>query len=298
MTTDSLGQYMEGLDRARLLTAEEEVELAQAIEAGVEARTRLEEEKVRAPERASLQNLVDAGEAARKHFIEANLRLVVSNARRYATSELDMLDLIQEGNIGLITAVEKFDWKKGFKFSTYATWWIRQAMQRARANLSDVIRIPSGVYDILPTVRSASDQIRTERGRAASPEEIADVTGLAVREVEKALAVSATMSLEMPIGEDGGELGDVLADDQATDPEREAEIRALNEAVESGLEDLPDTHRQVVDLRFGLTGGRPATLAQIGEITGLSQRELSTVLSEALADLHRRLESMEDMRVA
>jgi RNA polymerase primary sigma factor len=299
MTTDSLGQYMEGLDRSRLLTAEEEVELAQAMEAGVAARARLDTESIKdAAEVSRLQRAVDAGSRARTRFIESNLRLVVANARRYAATDLEMLDLIQEGNLGLITAVEKFDWRKGFKFSTYATWWIRQAMQRARSNLSDVIRIPSGVYDLLPPVRAAADELRISLGRGPTPQEIADHSGLSVRDVEKALAVSSTISLSTPVGEDGAAVGDFVADDQAVDPESEAEARTLARAIEASLGSLSDVHQRVVDLRFGLTEGRPATMAQIAEKTGMSQREISAALSDALAELHGRLESVEEMRVA
>jgi RNA polymerase primary sigma factor len=295
---DAIGQYMEGLSRSRLLTAEDEVRLAQAIEAGLEARLRLDSDSCPAGEIPDLEAIVAKGVRAREQFIESNLRLVVSNARRYASSETDMLDLIQEGNLGLITAVEKFDWRKGFKFSTYATWWIRQAMQRAKANLNDVIRVPSGVYDLFPVVRSASDELRTVLARTPTPVEIADFTGLSLRDVEKVQAVAATVSLEAPVGEDGASLGDFVADDHAIDPERAAEIVALTEAMSEALGALSDDHRSIIDLRFGLVSGSPASMAQLSEVTGFSQRQVSALLAEALEDLRTRLASVEDMRVA
>ncbi|MFP5331791.1 MAG: RNA polymerase sigma factor RpoD/SigA [Acidimicrobiia bacterium] len=298
MMADSLGQYLEGLSRSDLLTAAEEVELAQAMEAAADAADKLEAGVKDPKERRELQRLVEEGRKARERFIEANLRLVVSNARRYASNELEMLDLIQEGNLGLITAVEKFDWTKGFKFSTYATWWIRQAMQRARATLADSIRIPSGVYDLIPTVRSASDQLRVSLGRAPSPEEIAEESGLSLRDVEKVLAVAGTVPLESPVGEDGATLGDFIADEQAIDPERAAEVASLGRAIDDGLDGLTEIQRTVVMMRFGLDSGRPATMDAIRKATGLSARQTSAVLNEALEALRAHLVAVEDMRVA
>lgn len=298
MMADSLGQYLEGLSRSDLLTAAEEVELAQAMEAATNAADALDAGVKDARERRELQRLVAEGRKARERFIEANLRLVVSNARRYASNELEMLDLIQEGNLGLITAVEKFDWTKGFKFSTYATWWIRQAMQRARATLSDSIRIPSGVYDLIPTVRSSSDQLRVSLGRTPTPDEIAEDSGLSLRDVEKVMAVAGTVPLESPVGEDGATLGDFIADEQAIDPERAAEVASLGRAIDDGLDGLTDIQRTVVMMRFGLDSGRPATMDSIRQATGLSARQTSTVLNEALDALRAHLVAVEDMRVA
>ncbi|HSJ26760.1 MAG TPA: sigma-70 family RNA polymerase sigma factor [Acidimicrobiia bacterium] len=294
---DALGQYMDGLDLARLLTAEEEVELAQAMEEGAEARARLEAGVGDEAERTRLESVVTRGDRARDRFIEANLRLVVSNARRYANSDIEMLDLIQEGNLGLITAVERFDWRRGFKFSTYATWWIRQAMQRARATLG-VIRIPSGVYEVLPAVRSATDQLRVELGRSPTADELAEHTGLSVNDVERALAVAGTVSIDMPVGEDGASLGEFLPDDRAEDPELAAEAVTLTEAVGAALAALPATHRTVVGLRFGIDSGAPATLAQITDATGLSQRQVGAILRECVDTLREQLQAVEDLRVA
>ena len=165
---DGLSLYLDGISRYGLLTAEDEICLAQSMEAGRQARANLEAGKPgSAAEKANLERIAREGQKARNRFIESNLRLVVSNARRYAGGNVDMLDLIEEGNLGLITAVEKFDWRKGFKFSTYATWWIRQAMQRARSNLGDSVRIPTGLFEILAAVRTSADDLRVKLGRAA-----------------------------------------------------------------------------------------------------------------------------------
>ncbi|HEY4606496.1 MAG TPA: sigma-70 family RNA polymerase sigma factor, partial [Acidimicrobiia bacterium] len=181
LTTDLLSQYLAGVGSHELLTAEDEVRLAQLMEAGKEAARRLDEDDVAGQQqRRDLDRAVREGRTARSRFVEANLRLVVANARRYAGAGVDMLDLIQEGNLGLITAVEKFDWRKGFKFSTYATWWIRQAMQRARANLGETIRIPAGVFDLIPVVRSAAEELRNKLGRQATVDEISKESGIEI----------------------------------------------------------------------------------------------------------------------
>ncbi len=294
---DPISQYLEGIGATDLLTAEDEVRLAQAMEAGADARARLEAGSLGRTETADLERLVEEGDRARTRFIEANLRLVVSNARRYAGSDIDLLDLIQEGNVGLITAVEKFDWRKGFKFSTYATWWIRQAMQRGRGQ-RDVIRVPSGVAEILPTVRTASDELRVALSRTPNSEEIAEATGLSVRDVDRALAVAGTVSLETPVGEDGASLADFVADDRAIDPDTETEIRMLTDAIRASLDSLPEEQRRLVDLRFGFTDGRPTTMARLSEITGYSARRVTALLDAALSELHERLEPLEEMRVA
>ncbi|HZD23720.1 MAG TPA: sigma-70 family RNA polymerase sigma factor, partial [Acidimicrobiia bacterium] len=195
-TSDSLSLYLAQISRHELLTAEEEVRLAQTMEMGAQARHRLESKHdLPAPEQSALQTKITEGTRARQKFIEANLRLVVANARRYAASNVPMLDLIQEGNIGLITAVEKFNWRKGFKFSTYATWWIRQSMQRVEAGLADTVRLPARVYEVLPTVRGTAETLRGELGRIPTVEEIADETGLTETEVEKALTAASSVAL-------------------------------------------------------------------------------------------------------
>jgi RNA polymerase primary sigma factor len=300
---DGLSLYLDGISRYGLLTAEDEIRLAQAMEAGRQARATLEAETgqagdgLSAAEKADLQRLVRDGQRARNRFIESNLRLVVSNARRYAGGNVDMLDLIEEGNLGLITAVEKFDWRKGFKFSTYATWWIRQAMQRARSNLGDSIRIPTGLFEILAAVRTSADDLRVKLGRAATATELAEETGLSLADVMRALAVSTSVALETPVGEDGAILGDFIADDSALDPEAEVEIKIVEEAVRDSLAILSDLHRRVVELRFGFDGP-PATIATISEATGIPQHQVPELIAEALGPIAQRLEAVEDMRAA
>ena len=299
LTTDILSQYLAGLGKYDLLTADDEVRLAQAIEAGHEARRRLEAGRVDgSAERVRLERAVRLGDKSRRRFIEANLRLVVANARRYAGNNIDMVDLIQEGNLGLMTAVERFDWRKGFKFSTYATWWIRQALQRARANLGDSIRIPAGVFDILPTVRTAAEELRPKLGRSATAAEIAEETGIDTREVKKALLVGTTVALETPVGDDGAQLGDLIADADALDPEREVEQRIVEEALVRNLATLSDLQRRTLALRFGLENGQPETMARISEMTGLPEHRLSGFISETLQTLSEKLKAVEEMRVA
>jgi RNA polymerase primary sigma factor len=298
LTTDLLSQYLDSLGHYELLTADDEVRLAQAIEAGLEAQRRLDRPTGADGDPESLERIVNEGLRARRRFIEANLRLVVSNARRYAGADVEMLDLIQEGNLGLMTAVEKFDWRKGFKFSTYATWWIRQAMQRARATLGDTIRIPAGVFDILPTVRAAHEQLQARLGRAPTPGEIATETGIPPGEVERALAVSTTIALDTPVGEDGAALGDFIADEGAVDPEVAAQARLLQSEVRKSLDSLPEKERTVLEMRFGLADGPPATMAQITDATGLPEHRIRMLISETLESLRERLESVEEMRVA
>ena len=299
LTTDLLNQYLAGLGRYDLLTAEDEARLAQAMEAGHETQLRLDTGTVDGPaERLRLERAVRLGGESRQQFIAANLRLVVANARRYAGGSIDMLDLIQEGNLGLITAVERFDWRKGFKFSTYATWWIRQALQRARANLGDSIRIPAGVFDILHAVRSAAEELRPKLGRSATAAEIAEETGIDSREVKKALLVGTTVALETPVGDDGAQLGDLIADTDTLDPELEVEQRIVRETLARSLAALPDLQRRTLTLRFGLEDGQPATMARISEVTGLPEHRLSDFISETLQTLSDKLESVEEMRVA
>jgi RNA polymerase sigma factor (sigma-70 family) len=298
LTSDSLSQYLAGIGGRPLLTAEDEVRLAQAIEAGVEARLALDEGVSDPAERARLERVARDGQRARQDFIQANLRLVVSNARLYSGAKVDMLDLIQEGNLGLIRAVEKFDWRKGFKFSTYATWWIRQALQRARADQSDAIRIPSALFDILPVVRGAAEDLRARLDRAPTNEEIADVTGIALGDVDKALSVATTVALESPIGEDGALLGDFIADTEAVDPSTEVEQRIVEERLRQSLAHLPDLHRHVLELRFGFGDGAPAAFSTVSNITGVPEAEVRELVAEALVLLAADLRAVEDMVAA
>jgi RNA polymerase primary sigma factor len=223
---------------------------------------------------------------------------VVANARRYSGNDIEMVDLIQEGNLGLITAVEKFDWRKGFKFSTYATWWIRQAMQRARANLGDTIRLPARLHDALPAVRAAAEMLQSKLGRAATPGEIAEETGIDEDDVEKAMSVSSTVAIETPIGEDGATLSDFIADVDAIAPDTEVQLRLAEDALRAALADLSPTHRRAVEMRYGLHDGAPATLARISSEIDVPEHQLRPLIDEALQQLATALASSEDMLAA
>jgi RNA polymerase sigma factor (sigma-70 family) len=296
---DLLGHYLAGIGNYDLLTADEEVQLAQLMEAGNDARQHLGSgETLSAAERRQLENTAVEGEAARRRFVQANLRLVVANARHYAGSNIEMLDLIQEGNLGLITAVEKFDWRRGFKFSTYATWWIRQAMQRARANLGDSIRLPAKMFDILPVVRAAVETLQSQLGRTPTAEEIASETGVAERDVEKALKIGSTVALETPVGEDGAMLADFLADITALQPDAEVEQTLATEALRRGLAGLPQTHRRALELRYGLDDGDPATLSRVASEIEVPEHRVTSIIDEALEALATMLASFEEMLVA
>ncbi|HSJ84675.1 MAG TPA: sigma-70 family RNA polymerase sigma factor [Acidimicrobiia bacterium] len=297
-TADTVGLYLDDVADHTLLTAEDEVELARAIEAGRKAGAQLENNGLTDSDRERLKAIVESGEEARAVFISSNLRLVISIAKRYTGRGLDLLDLIQDGNLGLIRAVEKFDWRKGFKFSTYATWWIRQALQRARAEHSDSIRIPAALFDILPVVRSAAEDIRTKHDRLATVDEIAEVTGIPHREVEKALSVATTVALETPVGDDGALLGDFIADAEASDPVTETEQRIVAEALQESLARLPELHRRALELRYGLAEGAPAAFVTISKMTGLPEPEVRELVAESLVQLASDLESIEDMRAA
>lgn len=298
--TDLLGHYLAGIGDYELLDADDEVRLAQAIEAGNEARARLESgSDLDEGDRARLEEQVASGEAARKRFVESNLRLVVANARRYAGNDVDMVDLIQEGNLGLITAVEKFDWRRGFKFSTYATWWIRQAMQRARAQLSDSIRLPARLHDFVPPVRAAAELIQSRMGRAATPEEISEETGIDVGDVEDALMVGSTVALESPVGEDGAMLGDFIADVAALQPDTEVEQGLVVEALETALSNLEPMQRHAVEIRYGLGDHEaPATMARVASILDVPEHQVKPIIDEALEALAETLRPVEDMRAA
>ena len=298
-TADVVGGYLAGIGRYELLTADEEVELAQTIEAGREAQRRLSSGDVEdASERRRLHRRVRNGETARRRFIESNLRLVVSNARRYAGGDVEMIDLIQEGNLGLMTAVEKFDWRKGFKFSTYATWWIRQAMQRGRVDLSGSIRLPAKLHDQIPIVKATAESLKASLGRAPTVEEIAEESGVEEADVEKALSIGSTVAIETPIGEDGATLADFIEDITAPRPETEVEQIMASDALGEGLASLSPEHRRLIELRFGLEDGRPATFAYMADELGLPEHRMSGMVQEALDALRESISSQEDLLAA
>jgi RNA polymerase primary sigma factor len=267
VTTDSLTLFMNDIGRHQLLTAAEEVELAKRIERG-DAR-------------------------AKERMISSNLRLVVSIAKRYQGHGLPLGDLIQEGIIGLNRAVEKFDWRRGFKFSTYATWWIRQACQRAISNQSRTIRVPAHVHERRVKLARIGRRLEAEHGREPTNEELAEAAGLELQHVEEALgAVEASVSLNQAIGSDGdGELGDLFADPTSTDPVEEADETHRREAVRAALGKLPDRQRRVLELRFGF-GGEQQPLETIGRELGLTRERIRQLEGEGLARLAEELEGV------
>ena len=287
LTTDLVSQYLTAIGEYELLTAELEVEFAQKIEAGEDAQRRLEEAAPTSKtEEVELKRQVRLGRQAKDDFLTANLRLVVANARRYAnTSGIDFLDLIQEGNLGLIRAVEKFDWRKGFKFSTYATWWIRQAITRAIADKSRTVRIPVHLHDTLAAVRAAQASLKAELGRDPKPAEIAEEAGVTVDKVELALGVADTVSLEQPVGEDGAQLGDFIEDEDAVDPVRVTEELDIADSLRRSISRLPDREGRILALRYGFLDGVPRTLEEIGDEFNLTRERIRQLEKLALCRL-------------
>jgi len=287
LTTDLVSQYLTAIGEYELLTAELEVEFAQKIEAGEEAQARLDAKDYKGKtQQIELQRAARLGKQAKDDFLTANLRLVVANARRYAnTSGIDFLDLIQEGNLGLIRAVEKFDWRKGFKFSTYATWWIRQAITRAIADKSRTVRIPVHLHDTLAAVRAAQASLKAELGRDPKPAEIAEEAGVTVDKVELALGVADTVSLEQPVGEDGAQLGDFIEDEDAVDPVKVTEELDIANSLRRSIDRLPDREGRILALRYGFLDGVPRTLEEIGEEFNLTRERIRQLEKLALCRL-------------
>ena len=279
LTGDPVRMYLKEIGKVSLLTAAEEVDLAMKIEAGVEAMAQLDasEEEGGVPlerrERRRLSRIEQVGLDAKQQLIEANLRLVVSIAKRYVGRGMLFLDLIQEGNLGLIRAVEKFDYTKGFKFSTYATWWIRQAITRAIADQARTIRIPVHMVETINKLVRIQRQLLQSLGREPTPEEIAEEMGLTperVREIQK--ISQEPVSLETPIGEEeDSQLGDFIEDDAAVVPPDAASFSMLQEQLAKTLEGLAERERKVITLRFGLEDGHPRTLEEVGREFGVTR---------------------------
>ena len=287
LTTDLVSQYLTAIGEYDLLTAEQEVEFAQKIEAGEEAQRKIDEREYNGrKDLMDLKRRARNGKGAKDAFLTANLRLVVANARRYAnTSGIDFLDLIQEGNLGLIRAVEKFDWRKGFKFSTYATWWIRQAITRAIADKSRTVRIPVHLHDTLAAVRAAQASLKAELGRDPRPDEIAEEAGVTVDKVELALGVADTVSLEQPVGEDGAQLGDFIEDEEAVDPVQVTEDMDIANSLRKSIDRLPEREGRILALRYGFLDGVPRTLEEIGEEFNLTRERIRQLEKLALCRL-------------
>ncbi len=292
LTGDPVRMYLKEIGKVDLLTASEEVDLAMKIEAGLDATEKLEaaeagEIELTRVEMRRLTRIENVGLEAKQALISANLRLVVSIAKRYVGRGMLFLDLIQEGNLGLIRAVEKFDYQKGFKFSTYATWWIRQAITRAIADQARTIRIPVHMVETINKLVRVQRQLLQDLGRDPTPEEIGaemDMSADRVREIQK--ISQEPVSLETPIGEEeDSQLGDFIEDSQAIVPPDAASFSMLQEQLTQVLDSLADRERKVIELRFGLVDGHPRTLEEVGREFGVTRERIRQIESKTLAKL-------------
>ena len=286
---DPVRMYLKEIGKVPLLSAEEEIELAQKMEAGDMAKTQLEEggDDLDDETKKQLQDLVDQGDYAKKKLAEANLRLVVSIAKRYVGRGMLFLDLIQEGNLGLIKAVEKFDYRKGYKFSTYATWWIRQAITRAIADQARTIRIPVHMVETINKLIRVSRQLLQELGREPTPEEIAEEMDIPVERVREILKISQEpVSLETPIGkEEDSHLGDFIQDENVPVPADAAAFTLLKEQLVEVLSTLTEREQKVLRLRFGLDDGRARTLEEVGKVFNVTRERIRQIEAKALRKL-------------
>jgi RNA polymerase primary sigma factor len=287
ITSDPVRMYLKEIGKVPLLTAADEVDLAKRVEAGLFASEKLAAGSVPAPVRSDLEAVERDGQLAKKKLVEANLRLVVSIAKRYVGRGMLFLDLIQEGNLGLIRAVEKFDYTKGYKFSTYATWWIRQAITRAIADQARTIRIPVHMVETINKLVRVQRQLLTELGREPTPEEIGrvmELSGERVREIQK--ISQEPVSLQTPIGEeDDSSLGDFIEDSDAVVPLDAASFILLQEQLEGVLHSLNDREKKVIQLRFGLSDGHPHTLEEVGQEFGVTRERIRQIESKTLSKL-------------
>jgi RNA polymerase sigma factor (sigma-70 family) len=287
--SDAVGIYLEEVATHDLLTADDEVRLARDIELGRRAAARLEVEgaALGAADRQALTRQVRNGDNAKAEFIRSNLRLVISIAKRYAGRGLDLLDLIQEGNLGLIRAVEKFDWRKGFKFSTYATWWIRQAITRGLGNSGRTIRLPVHMVDVVRTVQETEAALQDAYRRRPTVTEIAEISGLDEDKITIALTTPEDcISLDRPVGEDGdASLGDFVEDAAAEDPFLVVAEGARREQLDKALTMLDERERLVITLRYGLKGETPRTLSDVGKSLGITRERVRQIETRALGKL-------------
>lgn len=287
-TADPVKDYLKQIGKVALLNAAEEVDLAKRIEAGMYAEHLLDAGGITEPrESMDYKWIIHDGRIAKNHLLEANLRLVVSLAKRYTGRGMLFLDLIQEGNLGLIRAVEKFDYTKGFKFSTYATWWIRQAITRAMADQARTIRIPVHMVEVINKLARVQRQMLQDLGREPSPEELAkelDMTPERVVEVQK--YGREPISLHTPLGEDGdSEFGDLIEDSEAVVPSDSVSFTLLQEQLHSVLDTLSEREAGVVSMRFGLNDGQPKTLDEIGKVYGVTRERIRQIESKTMAKL-------------
>ncbi len=287
---DTIGLYLKEMSRVPLLTVEEEMSLARQIESGRHARHNLELFNGNCPpeKRKELECRVEQGKQARDHLIKANTRLVVSVAKRYIGRGVPFLDLIQEGNLGLMKAVEKFDYHRGFRFSTYATWWIRQTITRSIADQGRTIRVPVHMVDRIRHLYKLTHEMEQKLGRAPSNEELADEIGVPLNKVEWMLRVSwLPLSLESPINEDeeDSELGQFVEDNLTPTPIQSAYAKLLREKIEEVLDTLPPREARILRLRFGLENGHNYTLEEVGVKFGLTRERIRQIESKALRRL-------------
>ena len=288
-TADPVKDYLKQIGKVSLLNAEQEVDLARRIEAGLYAEYKLKNQadEMTSRERRELHFLAQDGQQAKNHLLEANLRLVVSLAKRYTGRGMQFLDLIQEGNLGLIRAVEKFDYTKGYKFSTYATWWIRQAITRAMADQARTIRIPVHMVEVINKLARVQRQMLQDLGREPTPEELAkelDMTAEKVVEVQK--YGREQISLHTPLGEDGdSEFGDLIEDSEAIVPADAVSFTLLQEQLHHVLDTLSEREAGVVSMRFGLGDGQPKTLDEIGKVYGVTRERIRQIESKTMSKL-------------
>ena len=288
-TADPVKDYLGQIGKVALLTAGQEVELAKQIEAGLFAEQKLAggSRNLSTDVRIDLEQVAEDGRRAKNHLLEANLRLVVSLARRYTGHGMLFLDLIQEGNIGLIRGVEKFDYTKGYKFSTYATWWIRQAITRAMADQARTIRLPAHMVEVVSRLARVQRQMLQDLGREPTPDELAaglDMTPETLIEVQK--YAREPISLHIPLGEDGdSEFGDLIEDSEAIQPGEAVSFTLLQEQLHSVLGTLSEREAGVVSMRFGLTGGQPKTLDEIGRVYGVTRERIRQIESKTMSKL-------------
>ena len=288
-TADPVKDYLKQIGKVRLLNAEQEVELAKRIEAGLFAEEKLAKHggSMQDGDRNDLEWIAEDGRRAKDHLLEANLRLVVSLAKHYTGRGMLFLDLIQEGNLGLIRAVEKFDYTKGYKFSTYATWWIRQAITRAMADQARTIRIPVHMVEVINKLARVQRQMLQDLGREPTPEELAvelDMTPEKVIEVQK--YGREPISLHTPLGEDGdSEFGDLIEDSEAIQPGEAVSFTLLQEQLHLVLDTLSEREAGVVSMRFGLTDGQPKTLDEIGKVYGVTRERIRQIESKTMSKL-------------
>ncbi len=284
---DTVSLYLKEISRIPLLTAEQEIEYARSMETGKRARYRLNKNHVTVPERTRLEEKIRDGELSRQKLIKANFRLVVSIAKKYIGRGVSFLDLIQEGNIGLIRAVEKFDYHRGYKFSTYATWWIRQAITRAIADQGRTIRVPVHMCERINKLTRVSRQLVQELGREPTSDEIAKELNTTPRKVERIIKISQRpLSLEMPVGEEqDSHLGDFIPDELTLGPTDAASHQLLREQMEEVLTSLSPREGRVLQLRFGLKDGKSHTLEEVGKKFGVTRERIRQIEAKALRKL-------------